>query len=283
MVAGDVPAAVRAWRDADIDMRRRVGLPEIVWDDREIARSEVRAFHFLRTDPEGSWVVEVDGVVSGLAQAHRREGLWVLAHLFVAPPAQGCGAGHELIDRTLEYGSRDEPGLIISSLDPRAMRRYAVAGFALHPAVVAWGRVRPERLSPPPDVRSGDGADLELAAAVDRRLRGAARTADLALCLEEGDRMLVVPERGFALLRETRVVPVVALDEDVARQLLTAGLLEAAKQGRAPAEVARMTAAQGWAMEVALAAGLELHPHGPIFVRGRPGPLAPYLPDGALG
>ena len=283
MSAGDVPAAVEAWVAADIDMRRRERLPDIAWDRREITRTEGRTAYFLQTDPAGSWVVEVDGAVAGLAQAHRREGLWILSHLFVAPEAQGHGAGRELLDRTLDYGSPDDPGLIISSRDPRAIRRYAATGFALHPTVVAWGKVQRDRLSPPPDVRPGDAADLQLAAAVDRHLRGAARIAELELCLAEGDRMLVVPERGYALVRGTRVVSVAALDEDVGRQLLKAGLLEAAQDDSAPAEVSRMTAAQNWAMEVALDAGLELHPHGPIFVRGRPGPLAPYLPDGALG
>ena len=34
-----------------------------------------------------------------------------------------------------------------------------------------------------------------------------------------------------------------------------------------------------WAVQVALAAGLELSPEGPLFTRGELGPMAPYLPE----
>jgi GNAT superfamily N-acetyltransferase len=281
MVAADVPDAVRAWRDADIAMRAQFHLPVPVWDDAAVARTERRISYFLGTDPGGSFVAEVDGAVVGLAQVHRREGLWVLAHLFVSPSAQNQGAGRALIDRALAYGDSGEPGLIISSRDPRAIRRYAHAGFGLWPAVVGWGVVRPAGLGAAPLVREGSDADLELTAVVDRQVRGAARPAELALFLAEGDRLLVVDRRGYALLRGPRVAIVSALDEDAAVQLLTAGLAEASDTEYA--ETARITAPQQWAVGVALAAGLELHPHGPVMVRGTPGPLQPYLPDGALG
>jgi len=219
--------------------------------------------------------------VVGIGQAHRREGLFVLSHLFVAPRAQDRGVGRGLLERTLAYGSPDDPGLIIASRDPRAIRRYALAGFALQPCVIGWGHVRRDGLGRTPDVRAGGAEDLELTAAVDRHQRGAAKVAEIELCMTEGDRVLVVPDRGYALVRGSRVVVLGAFDEDAATQLLTAALAEASTEHEA--EVNRMTAAQGWAIAVTLAVGLEVHPHGPILVRGDPGPMCPYLPDGALG
>ena len=281
MTDADVPGAVRAWRDSDIDLRDRFSLPPTAWGDDDMTRTERRTAHFRESDPDGSWVATTGGEVVGLAEAQRREGLWVLSHLFVAPEAQNRGAGRALIERTLAYGAPTDPGIIVSSRDPRAMRRYALAGFDLHPSVVGWGPVRRSGLGTTPAVRDGTATDLDLAAAIDRRIRGAARTTELELCLSEGDRLIVVDDRGYAILRGPRVAGLAALDEDAATQLLTAGLAQS--QDGDIAETARITARQQWAVRVALAAGLELHAHGAVMLRGDVGPLWPYLPDGALG
>src|SRR5436305_2024499 len=71
------------------------------------------------------------------------------------------------------------------------------------------------------------------------------------------------------------------IDHDAAARCLATALAEAPPD--APAEVSWITGAQQWAVQVALANCLELHPHGPVMVRGEPGPLHPYLPDGAFG
>ena len=55
----------------------------------------------------------------------------MLAHPFVAPTAQNQGVGRALLEHTLAYAKESEPGLIVSSPEPRAIRRYASAGFAL--------------------------------------------------------------------------------------------------------------------------------------------------------
>jgi GNAT superfamily N-acetyltransferase len=281
MAPDDVAGAVEAWRLADVDLRQRLHLPPNVWNTEATARTERRVTHLLHTDPEGAWVADDGGEVVGIGQAHRREGLFVLSHLFVAPRAQDRGVGRELLERTLAYGSPDDPGLIIASPDPRAIKRYALAGFALRPCVVGWGQVRREGLGATPDVRDGGPEDLELTAAIDRFHRGAAKMAEIELCMAEGDRLLVAPDRGYALLRGSRVVVLGALDQNAATQLLTSALAEASTEREA--EVNRMTAAQGWAIAVTLAAGLEVHPAGPILVRGDLGPMTLYLPDGALG
>ena len=106
------------------------------------------------------------------------------------------------------------------------MRRYTLAGFELHPCVVGWGTVRRSGLSTTPQVRAGDESDLEWMTEIDRQVRRATRIEELMLCLREGDQLLVVAGRGYALLRRTRVASLVALDDDAATQLLTAGLAE---------------------------------------------------------
>jgi hypothetical protein len=42
-----------------------------------------------------------------------------------------------------------------------------------------------------------------------------------------------------------------------------------------------VTAANQWAIQVALEAGLAVSDHAAVFVRGEPGTMAPYLPSGA--
>jgi hypothetical protein len=47
------------------------------------------------------------------------------------------------------------------------------------------------------------------------------------------------------------------------------------------AEVEWLTGAQQWAIDVAVAARLELSPSGAVCLRGDVGSFRPYLPDGA--
>ena len=47
------------------------------------------------------------------------------------------------------------------------------------------------------------------------------------------------------------------------------------------AEVDWLTGAQHWAIDVAVAARLELRPGGAVFLRGEVGTFRPYLPGGA--
>ena len=278
MGADDVRGAALAWKESDLDLRRRLGLPIVEWTDEVLGGTERRITHFLETDPAGSWVANDGDTVVGLSQAYVREAVWVLAHLFVSPASQSTGIGRALLDRALRHGDRAGPGLIVSSPDPRALRRYALAGFELHPTAIGWGPVR-SAVAPSDEVREGNASDLPIADAVDRVVRGAARSADLAMTLAEGDRLLVA-DAGYAVLRRARVVLVAALDEATARALLRTAIAAVA---HAPTvEVNRMTAAQQWAVEIVLEAGLELHAHGALMVRGRPGPLRPYIPDGAF-
>ena len=63
-------------------------------------------------------------------------------------------------------------------------------------------------------------------------------------------------------------------------------MLEAALCTTLPGVVVQLnwiTAPQQWALRVLVALGVDLHPTGPLMLRGRqPGP-APYLPSGGYG
>ena len=285
MTADDIPAATDVWERAFDDLRARFNLPAQARDAASDARFDARIRHFLSHDAGGAWVSHDGDRVTGLAVALQRERLWVLSMLAVDPSAQSSGLGRALLERTLAYGDADGPGIILSSRDPRAMRRYTLAGFSLRPAVTAWGRLRRAGLSAVRGVREGTEADLDLATHVDRLQRGAARGPDYRVLLDDGGRMLVFDDgarRGYAIVRgNERPVVLAATDREVATALLTEALAGLADDR--DVEVGWLTASQQWAIQVCLAAGLEVHPVGGVMVRGHPGPMSPYLPNGTSG
>lgn len=286
MTTDDIDGASDVWDTAFGEMRTRFGLPHLPRDAESDARFDQRMRHLLQHDAGGAWVSHDGDRVTGLAVALRREGLWVLSMLAVHPSAQGRGVARALLDRALAYGDADDPGIILASRDPKAMRRYAMAGFALRPAVTAWGRVRRAGLVAAPGVREGDASDRDLMAGVDRLQRGASHGPDHQLMLDDGGRLLVFDHgrrRGYAIVRRSdhRLSLLAATDSDVAADLLTTVLADAPETREV--EVGWITSTQQWAIRTCLAAGMELHPVGPVMVRNHPGPLSPYLPNGATG
>jgi hypothetical protein len=132
-----------------------------------------------------------------------------------------------------------------------------------------------------PDARVRDGgeADLEALAEISREIRGAAQTAELQYALDGGARLLRLADRGFAVASPIHGVwLLVARDDDAASALLWSALAAVGDCGRPP--LRWITAQQQWAIDVALRAGLQLAAHGALCVRGRPGPLRPFLPSG---
>jgi GNAT superfamily N-acetyltransferase len=238
----------------------------------------VRYEHLIATDPGGAWVAEEDGRVIGAALAIDREGLWGLSLLIVLPEQQSSGIGRALLERALGYAGGGRRGaIILASPDHRALRAYARAGFDMHPCMDAEGHPRPAE--PPPGVRDGDDRDLPLTEAVDRAVRGAPHGSDVAAFLRVGRRLLVVPERGYAVLGPDSISLLAALDEEAARDLLLAALA-AVPEGK-DYRVEWITSAQQWAVQPVLDAGLVLKPGGAVFLRGGVGPFSPYLPSGA--
>jgi GNAT superfamily N-acetyltransferase len=257
------------------DLARRFGEPPE--PAGPLAATRTRIGRLLAADPGGAWVAERGGEVVGCALALLREGLWGLSQLVVRPDAQSSGVGRELLQRARAYGDDARGWIVLASRDPRALRSYARLGLDLHPALAARGR---PRLVAPPEVRRGTLADLPLTVEVDRAVRGAAHGDDIVALLETGGELLVLPERGYAVVRDGAVVRLLAAhDEAAAATLLRACL--AAGGGR-EAAVEWITSAQGWAVRPCLDAGLQLRfDIGAVFLAGDVGPFSPYLPSGA--
>ena len=282
MLVGDVADAEVAWADAFDTMRAAYGLPVDARSAESIERSCSRIAHLLDTDPGGAFVAEDgDGRVIGIAQALVREDCLVLSLLGVATHHQERGTGAALLTAALDYGSAARMGIILCSRDPRAMRRYARAGFDLHPSVTARGRVNRSALASSSRVRPGGSGDLELVATLDRRARGGPHGPDLQHALDAGCSLLVVDGDGYVVARGAKPVLLAAATEQAATELLSACLARAT--GDEVVEVNWITAAQQWAISVVLDAGLALHPVGPVMTRGMPAPPSWYLPSGAFG
>ena len=272
MQAADIPAAARATAaafelDISLQPQRR--------------RWEERIGYALKTDPDGCFVATNDGELIGVAEAIQRERLWCLSLLAVQPGVQSAGAGRALMRAALTYGDSTH-GMIPSSNDPRALRLYRLAGFTLLPTFEADGTVdrgaipRPD---PAAEVITADDADVEALASISREIRGAPHTEEIRFALERNAHLLHVPDRGFALaLPGHGVWLLVAREEPIATALLWSAL-DLCVESERPL-VRWITGDQGWAIDVVLRAGLALKTYGALAVRGRPGPLRPFLPSG---
>lgn len=245
----------------------------------EVESRKERYRHSLKNDPEGSWIAVAGDRMAGVALALVREGVWVLSLLAVDEAYRNVGVGRGLIDRALECATGCKGGMIAASTHPAALRCYALAGFTLLPTLMASGVVRRESIPADLAVRQGVEKDLDLAAAVDRHLRGAAHGPDLEYMLRTGGRLVISERptgRGYAVEWKGYPAIVAATTPDVAADLLWACL--AGSTGET--EIHWITGQQNWAVSVALEAGLSLSPAGPICVRGELGSLTPYLPSG---
>lgn len=233
---------------------------------------------FVEHDAPGAWVADAGGRVVGVAESIRRGSFWGLSMLFVHPDFQGRGIGRQLLDAAMSYAGGASRRMILSSPDPRALRRYALAGLAMHPAVELGGR--PDRRAIPTALPGRDGGsdDLDLVAAVEAHLVRS-RTEDVAFALgDERSRLDVVdhgPRRGWVLWRADRLVMLGATDERTAATLVWRCL------GGCEGETLAygLTAAQQWAFAVAHEARLTVRPHGAVFADGMAVP-GPWIPSG---
>jgi GNAT superfamily N-acetyltransferase len=282
MTDSDVPAVADAWDRAFQAMRAIYGLPALEVTPADELRLHNRIRHFLATDPDGSWVADDVGEIAGLSQSFVREGYWVLSLLATVPHFQRRGLGRELLQRAMTNADSHSPGSIQCSRDPAAMTLYASAGFSLHPAVIGWGTVRPGTVRVDPRVRHSDKRDLDTVDVVDRLVRGSARSVDITAMLNEpGNRLLLIDDRGYAVAKDDRIVTLGARDEFAATALLKTALAEMSEG--AVVQVNWLTANQQWAIRTLVDCGVELHPRGPMMVRGMTGPPTPYIPSGGYG
>jgi GNAT superfamily N-acetyltransferase len=287
MEVADVPGAVAAFEGGLLTMLARHGLPVTGNSIQDERRRIDRTRHFLGTDPGGSWVAEDGDAIIGVSQSFVRENYWMLSQLGAVPGVQGQGIGRELLRLALSHGDPQSPGTIQCSRDPKAMALYAGHGFQLHPVVAAWGIMRPGSVSRPDDVVRVEPErvterELGIVTAIDREVRGSARTVDVvAMLAHPGNHLLLHGDQAYAVATDDRIVTVGARQEASAVLVLRAMLAEAPPGETI--EINWLTSAQQWAIGEVVAAGIELQPFGPVMVRGMDGPPRPYIPSGGYG
>src|SRR5580700_9797919 len=186
MALEDVEATMAVVEAADAALAK-TGLlpPPTAPSDAQLEASRVGHARFVRRDGPGAWVAVSEGRVVGVAESVRRENFWGLSMLFVHPEFQSRGVGGRLLEAAGGYAAGATQRMIQSSPDPRAMRRYFLAGLAMHPAAEMRGQ--PDRRAIPHSLpgRSGDERDLELVAEVEAQL-GRSRTEDVAFAVSHG-------------------------------------------------------------------------------------------------
>jgi GNAT superfamily N-acetyltransferase len=246
--------------------------------DAELEASRLGHARFVQRDGPGAWVAISEGQVVGVAESVRRESFWGLSMLFVHPAFQSRGVGRHLLEAAVGYATGATQRMIQSSSDPRAMRRYFLAGLAMHPTAEMGGQ--PDRRAIPTSLpgREGDEGDLELVAEVEAQL-GRSRIEDVDFGLSGGRfRIDVVdsdPGRGWVLWHPDRLVMLGATNEQTAAVLLWRFL--AGSEGEIL--VHGLTAAQQWAFDVLHQARLTAQIRGSLFVDGMAVPV-PWIPSG---
>ncbi|WP_082871555.1 GNAT family N-acetyltransferase [Nocardia terpenica] len=281
MRADDVPAAERTSAAVflEYDRRtRRVGDPEPEPRSAQVAERWIdRVRHFLEVDPHGCWVAAEGEQIVGLAISQNRDRLWYLATYGVLSDRQGQGIGKRLLDAVLTHADGRQ-GMFASTVHPAATRRYRLAGFSLHPLMRMTGTVDRSTLPPVTGLADGSAADFDWMDRLDQRLRGAGHGPDHQLLLN--NYRLVVSRAndkpGYVYIdNQGRPNLLAAADPRTAENLLW----EALASAQADTLVNRITTTNEWAVDVGLAAGLDIGQHGYLAVRGMP-PPSPYLATG---
>lgn len=244
-------------------------------------RWTARLRHLRTIDPGGCWVAD-DGAVRGIAASSRRDLLWVLSTYAVDPEYQGRGAGEALLEAAIGYGVGCLRGLICSTADPRAVRRYRRAGFTLHPTMKLTGRVDRAALPIVDGVREGSAGDLDLVDSIDRQVRGATHGPDHSVLGSYGPLLVcdLLTARGYVYVDGPRVGLLAATSRAVAQRLLWAALARSDPQ--AEVIVRTLTAEQEWALDVGLAAGLQVQ-HDAYLALRHMRPPAHYIPSVQFG
>ncbi len=282
MRADDVAAVERvtgeAYHQLDVRTRPRDWPAPSPRTDVEVVRRRNQLVRTLERDPGGCWVAEDASGAVGAVVSTRRELMWLLADLAVAPAAQAGGLGARLLDAALSYGAGCLRGMVWCSNDPRAVRRGRLAGFTLHPTMLARGPLDRSLLPVVDQVRDGSLADRDLADSVDRLTRGAAHGPDHD-ALAAAYPMVVVDRpngQGYAYVGPQGPTLLAASNARTAQRLLWESLARS-EPGR-PVEVGHLTTAQEWAIDVAIAARLQVHQRHYLGLRHLK-PPAPYLPS----
>lgn len=249
--------------------------------DRDPQAAERRIAHILEgASPASAIVLDDAGAVIGASIAIDRGPLTILSLAIVREDWQSRGVGRALLDRF----PGPVPGrnrVIMSSPDPKAMRRYAALGLSLRPTVSACGILRPRAVSRP--AHAVDTTPLAGRAQLDAIAGGPqARSVpygdDIAMWDAQGDALHLIDDRA-AVIRGGGVLRVaVARDPEAGRLALRAAL--AAVPPGETVHLRHIREGQDWAIREMLAAGLALSPEGPLFSDAPLGPL--HLPTGTV-
>ena len=225
--AADLPACARIWRDGLNDYLGRLNQREIPDDLAALSRLHA---HLLGTDP-ATFLVAVRGeLVIAFGSAVRRDDLWFLSMLFVAPGEQGAGVGRALLERILPDDG--DPVLATATDTQQPISNALYAAYAIVPrmpllslvgrptAAEAFGPLPAGVTAVPFEELAGKAHD-DLAAAVDaidREVAGFAHPDDhrfvrlegrRGFLFRNGDRIL-----GYGYAGESgRVGPVAVRDE----------------------------------------------------------------------
>jgi GNAT superfamily N-acetyltransferase len=278
----DVPVAERLSSDTFRELQvatRPADWPAPAPRDESVAAAwQRRCHHLVDHDGPGCWVAEDDTGVVGIATSMRRETWWGLSSLFVAAAAQGRGVGAQLLDAALLHSRGAVRGLICSTHDPRAVRRYHAAGFTIHPVMLGWGTVERSLIPVVDHVREGGAGDLDLCDSVDRQTRGAGHGVDHQVMLEQHPLVVVdgTTGSGYCYLDPGRgPYTLAATNRRTAQRLLWEAL--AHSDPEQPVQVRNLTGEQDWAVDVLMAARMSLHSRGYLAHRFMK-PAVPYVP-----
>jgi hypothetical protein len=168
--------------------------------------------------------------------------------------------------------------MLSSTVHPAATRRYRLAGFSLYPQMRMVGTVDRSRLHAVAGLSEGDGDDLDWMDRLDQALRGAGHGPDHRFML---DAMRLVVSRatdkpGYVYIDgRGRPTLLAAAHPETAQDLLWEALAASHRETL----VNCITTANQWAVDVGLAARLDIGQEGYLAVRGMTDP-APYLASG---
>ena len=231
MTAGDVPRVAEIFRDAFNDIYKRRGFGPVVTD---VTVGAVIADAYRDLDPGGCVVVTVGGEVAGSGFLHERGTTGGAGPITIAPPFQGIGAGHALMDevcRRADAAGIASLRLIQDAFNEAAYALYCRTGFVGR-EVLLRASFRSTRGGPwRAGIRRAYRGDLARIGELERTLLGIDRPRDHALLLRLGEMLL--GEDGFL----ARIVRggVTVLGPLVAASLETAlGLIDAGTSDLAP-------------------------------------------------
>jgi len=279
LTAADVEAAERAsditFVEAD-RLTRRVSEPEPTPRASTVTKQWIdRTHYFLNQDPAGCWVAMDGENLVGFAFSQNRGRFWFLWTYGVLPSHQGRGIGRRLMDVVLAHAD-GRPGLFSSSVHPGATRRYRLAGFLLYPQMRMVGTVDRTTLPAITGLREGTADDFEWMDALDTRLRCDGHGPDHPYMCNSLRLMVTRARDGYVYINDSgRAMLLAAANEESASTLLW----EALASSHSNTLVNCITTANHWAVDVGLAARLDIGQEGYLAVRGMAEP-APYLASG---